>query len=62
MIPTEVLAHLATRASTLEERLVPPFQPAVANDAGRIEACIDRVGRARRQRRPGTVAAQSALA
>ena len=37
-----MLAHLATRASTLEERLVPPFQPAVANDAGRIEACIDR--------------------
>jgi lantibiotic modifying enzyme len=41
MIPAEVLAHLATRASTLEERLAPPFVTA-ADRGDRIEACITR--------------------
>lgn len=62
MIPTEVLAHLATRASTLEERLVPPFQPAVANDAGRIEACIARWAELGAKGDRARFAAQSALA
>ncbi len=42
MIPGEALARLATRASTLEERLGPPFVPASANHADRIDACISR--------------------
>lgn len=42
MIPGEALARLATRASTLEERLGSPFVPASANHADRIDGCISR--------------------
>src|ERR1700753_526361 len=41
MIPAEALEHLATRASTLEERLAAPFVPVEGSD-DRIEACVSR--------------------
>lgn len=42
MIPAEALARLAARASTIEERLAPPFAQAAATDARQIDARIAR--------------------
>lgn len=42
MIPPETLARLAGRASTLEERLLPPFTHTEQTDNARIEARVTR--------------------
>jgi lantibiotic modifying enzyme len=42
MIPVEQLSRLGARASTLDERLAPPFVPAVSDQANQIDARIAR--------------------